>query len=734
MSAKRSAKPSWSEPPPSIPIPGYNGFALGLAPPVKQSKRERKVQNGGTSITLSASSTPDQRRSPTRSSGSSERVPKSRRTYTSAKSTPVQTDNSEITNGESSMMSDVNAMDLETEDGLAVGSSEDEVQTPLILDTSGNSTPPDTETSTPVSKTIVVRNTSRKSKVSPESSQSPDSDVHQESKIKLKFQKRFDDYCVKSSVLRHTAKTLDDNSTENIPRLRVKLSAQKSEREDDSDSEKVPNKRRLAYSTPPPESEISGSNGKTKRQRRIKISPMKNRKSRENVFGFGAPPDLTGVSRSATGGNVEADDPSKYNDDFCSACGGIGRFLCCEGCPRSFHFTCADPPIDEDNLPEDSWFCKSCYTKRHPPLPPPRGLFSELLDQMQRRNPSSFSLPKELRERYEGVTTTDFGEYQDVNDLKPRRINRSGFIEEVDPYKLQDKHGNPILCYTCGKSAMGERQMISCDYCPLHWHLDCLTPPMVSIPTSLRKWMCPNHVGRDLVRRRRKRSSKIVDVSLRRGFINNGDIEVGNDSSEEDPESINENFVKPSVLHFVSGWQQDGYRNAFDRRVVFEEMESSEGVVYKIPERGIVLDFLDRVNLLPHSRKHREPAPSLSELDRLVERPYQEREFVRNATYLNQSHTEEALTRQKVAVLLDAANKIPIDDERLRDDSDKAMTLLSPASSSDLNKNALTHGENSPMMSTTEPLTNSELKESLTAIRKIIEIKGRKALLDFLSS
>lgn len=49
------------------------------------------------------------------------------------------------------------------------------------------------------------------------------------------------------------------------------------------------------------------------------------------------------------------------NNDFCDACHGKGQFLCCEGgCLRSFHFTCLDPPVELDDLPDESWYCKSC--------------------------------------------------------------------------------------------------------------------------------------------------------------------------------------------------------------------------------------------------------------------------------------------------------------------------------------------------------------------------------------
>ena len=47
----------------------------------------------------------------------------------------------------------------------------------------------------------------------------------------------------------------------------------------------------------------------------------------------------------------------------------------------------------------------------------------------------------------------------------------------------------------------GGRPILSCDYCPLHWHMDCLDPPMTAIPARERKWMCPNHIEHIFVSR-----------------------------------------------------------------------------------------------------------------------------------------------------------------------------------------------------------------------------------------
>jgi len=39
--------------------------------------------------------------------------------------------------------------------------------------------------------------------------------------------------------------------------------------------------------------------------------------------------------------------------------------------------------------------------------------------------------------------------------------------------------------------------LLQCDYCPLLFHLDCLSPPLTALPSG--RWMCPNHVEHALV-------------------------------------------------------------------------------------------------------------------------------------------------------------------------------------------------------------------------------------------
>jgi hypothetical protein len=95
-------------------------------------------------------------------------------------------------------------------------------------------------------------------------------------------------------------------------------------------------------------------------------------------------------------------------------------------------------------------------------------------------------------------------------------------------------------------------------------------------PSGKRKWMCPAHVdwavssrnrvvmaiaddSFEQLERRRPKNAPVIDTHLRRGHKNNGLIEVENEEESE-----------------------------------FEEVTIS-GVVYRLPERGIKLDFLDKV-------------------------------------------------------------------------------------------------------------------------------------------
>ncbi|KAK5097015.1 hypothetical protein LTR16_007314, partial [Cryomyces antarcticus] len=89
----------------------------------------------------------------------------------------------------------------------------------------------------------------------------------------------------------------------------------------------------------------------------------------------------------------------------------------------------------------------------------------------------------------------------------------------------------------------------------------------------MRPWICPAHTDHDLrdidlvkdggrtIRVRRPKKAKIVDPAFPRGFRNNGLIELLNEPSDDD----------------------------------FYEEEGTDGVIYRLPEKAIKLDFVAKV-------------------------------------------------------------------------------------------------------------------------------------------
>ncbi|KAK8854692.1 hypothetical protein IAR55_003431 [Kwoniella newhampshirensis] len=291
------------------------------------------------------------------------------------------------------------------------------------------------------------------------------------------------------------------------------------------------------------------------------------------------------------------------NQDFCSACRGIGRFLCCDGCPRSFHFMCLEPPLRIDELPdEEIWYCKKCRAQKEKDLKPIPSIFKSICKKIDEENPAQFRLPQELRTYFVGVATAQRGEYVDADETRTK-YDRKGFQEERDPFRIRDGKQKQIACYVCNGSSLplhslttdpesAWRQIVTCDYCNLSWHLDCLTPPLSSMPNSARKWMCPNHVEQVMPRRRTVRNNlEFVDVETP-GERNNGNIQIVADPEESRLPDLE-----------------------------YEDMVINRKK-FRVPERVIKLDFWDKIKTMrtiqpdfPSPASVEDVPPSQDELD-----------------------------------------------------------------------------------------------------------------------
>ncbi|KIO34273.1 hypothetical protein M407DRAFT_16810 [Tulasnella calospora MUT 4182] len=362
------------------------------------------------------------------------------------------------------------------------------------------------------------------------------------------------------------------------------------------------------------------------------------------------------------------------NSSVCSTCGMSLSYtptgaICCDGCPRSFHLCCLEPPLEEPDIGKGDWYCAKCSADRGETYENvsvvTAGLLTDLVNHAPSQLPSVFLLPEDIRTYFLGTSTE--GTYIDTGELRGLKNNRPGFVEERDPYKLKDRQGLPVFCYKCRGSASphGDRQlpqaseppqgaspgitsglgrlvitrpsrrlrsseatesiesgrggegtvtriqpdgdetmnrsvpapithvaadnaepygeslppnitqqltggqrrstrksipaqkdhtpnlvivktepndvvvfsespdsavapglslkatnttsgwraMISCDYCLLSWHLDCLDPPLVCLPPPHKKWMCPNHIEHVLPKRRIPRQLKTITLT-----------------------------------------------------------------------------------------------------------------------------------------------------------------------------------------------------------------------------
>ncbi|KAI8093398.1 uncharacterized protein BX664DRAFT_329620 [Halteromyces radiatus] len=192
------------------------------------------------------------------------------------------------------------------------------------------------------------------------------------------------------------------------------------------------------------------------------------------------------------------------NHDLCDACNGPGQFLCCEACPNVFHFACVDPPMEVSEVEEleGPWFCKKCaWQKQHSKTKSStRGrrknrnqmtFFEVMAQDLETQNPVAFSLPENIRNYFDGVSTGPNGAYIDATTVKSVKY-RNGRPEEQDYHRLKDKNNNYIYCYWCQKTGL-RKPIIPCDFCSLYWHLDCLNPPLTIPPNIAKKWKCPCH-------------------------------------------------------------------------------------------------------------------------------------------------------------------------------------------------------------------------------------------------
>jgi hypothetical protein len=108
--------------------------------------------------------------------------------------------------------------------------------------------------------------------------------------------------------------------------------------------------------------------------------------------------------------------------------------------------------------------------------------FEALIRAASLLNPRQFELPIEMTEQF------NFPGSERAESMKNGRRVKNKRLVELDAHGCVPLPAK--LCFNCNKSCK-RAPLISCDYCTLYFHQDCLNPPLCALPAG--KWMCPNH-------------------------------------------------------------------------------------------------------------------------------------------------------------------------------------------------------------------------------------------------
>lgn len=371
------------------------------------------------------------------------------------------------------------------------------------------------------------------------------------------------------------------------------------------------------------------------------------------------------------------------NQDFCSCCGLPGMFLCCETCPRSFHFHCLNPPMDPNQLP-DRWFCRECIGEKvkaeNKVVSPNVGIFDKLLLNVEFENPLSFKLPREIVETFQGISMDRIGDFED-DSFKEEKTYKELVKESEDPLNgVLDKDGNPYICFKCTKSKTNESSDIAkCDYCPLSWHLDCLDPPMASVKKLGSKWKCPNHADSIIKLRRKMHNQPVIKVDSTKT------TEIPSDSH------IDISNIDDRIHQFKDEENQLIYSIPNKLRMIDNKVKLGN-VTYELKEEDIILDFLRGNKIKRINEGEGTLTPIFKNLEPNV------KNFVESLSKLSERPIKSEEQRQR-----SFRNLMNIVNDEIK----------------------IENG--------VEKLSNDELKELLT-IKRLMEKKGKSELLKFLNS
>lgn len=319
--------------------------------------------------------------------------------------------------------------------------------------------------------------------------------------------------------------------------------------------------------------------------------------------------------------NVDSPEVKPFiNEDQCNSCHGYGHFICCDRCPKSFHWLCLDPPLYPEEMREDTWSCKLCCSRQNRikdsveavSVSPIKDIFRRLCVKINSSNPKTFSLSDEIKKTFFKVSwDPQTGDYMDLDEFtgpscKPRPdiLDLNGNFLPTIPTTFfhVDRHAFlSFFCHCCQRSAV-HGPLLNCDFCPLAFHLDCLDPPLASPPASNRKWMCPAHLDHYISTKPRRLNGSTPIIFTHSPYVfHNGDVKIfiDNEPSFEVPEST----IVASNLHEGGRMLVRDHQNLVPRPAFSSEpcclpqpnTDRLTNVVFEIPDASIKSSFCEKV-------------------------------------------------------------------------------------------------------------------------------------------
>ncbi|RXM33283.1 PHD finger protein 21A, partial [Acipenser ruthenus] len=224
------------------------------------------------------------------------------------------------------------------------------------------------------------------------------------------------------------------------------------------------------------------------------------------------------------------------HEDFCTVCRRSGQLLMCDTCSRVYHLDCLDPPLK--TIPKGMWICPKCQDqilKKEEAIPWPGTLAivhsyiaykAAKEEEKQKLVKWSAELKQEreqLEQRVKQLSNSITKCMETKNTILARQKDMQSSLEKVkrlirliqgiDLAKSIDTNAEGIsngtdcvvvnnnktsepspppagdihedFCTVCRRSG----QLLMCDTCSRVYHLDCLDPPLKTIPKGM--WICP---------------------------------------------------------------------------------------------------------------------------------------------------------------------------------------------------------------------------------------------------